>query len=452
MPHGSLPADQKLDAQTRRVLRIAFVTLFLDLIGFSIIFPLFPAMLAHYLASEGQGGLLGSLLDVQMHVGSFFGLAAEERVAVLFGGFLGSLYSWLQFLFAPIYGSLSDRYGRRPVLLTSLCGIALSYALWFFAGSFLLLVIARCLGGMMSGNISTVTAAVADVTGERTRTKGMALVGIAFGLGFILGPALGGLASLVDLSAQWPALVRYGVNPFSFPALVAFLLATVNLVLVALRFNETLPANRRNPAGVIRTCNPLHLFRTGNLPGVTQANLGYFLFLLAFSGMEFSLVFLATERLQFGPRENAVMFVFTGVVLAVVQGSYVQRFSSRVGPKQMAVHGFACCIPGLALLAQAHSHWSLYCALLLVAAGAAQVTPCLSALVSLYSPPVEQGRVLGVFRSLGALARALGPLLVCVVYWRWGSAWAYGTCAGVLVIPLLIAARLPPARAEAPRG
>lgn len=432
----------------KRVLRIVFLTLFIDLVGFSLIFPLFPAMLAYYTANDPESGLLRLCESLIQRFEAMAGLGPGASTIVLFGGLLGSLYSLLQFVCAPLIGALSDRYGRRPVMLASMAGIAVSYALWFFADRFALLVLARLIGGIMSGNISTATAAVADVTTPRNRPRGMAIVGVAFALGFIIGPALGGFSTAIDITKTWPALTAYGVNPFSVPAGIAFALAITNLLSVALRFPETLlPAARRHTQ-TARTANPFRLFHAGQYPGVNAANLAYFIFLSSFSGMEFSLTFLAFDRFGYGPRQNAYMLLFVGFMLAATQGSYVRRYADRVGLRRMARHGLLLTMPGLILAGWAQSVPWLYAGLLFMSIGSAQVIPCMTSLVSAYAPPAEQGRILGVFRSLGALARATGPAVACVLYWRLGSGVAYYLGAGVLLVPAALVSLLPGRGAE----
>ncbi len=176
-------------------LLIVFLTVFIDVVGFSIIFPLFPAMLDYYLELDGKESLIGSLVA---WLGQF---AGDDRnaVATLFGGVLGSLYGFLQFVFAPIWGAYSDRHGRRPTLILTLGGIVLANLIWVFAGSFALLVLGRALGGIMAGNISTASAVAADITSGKNRASGMILIGVALGLGFILGPAIGGFAYSLSL-------------------------------------------------------------------------------------------------------------------------------------------------------------------------------------------------------------------------------------------------------------
>lgn len=445
--------QQQVD-RNRTTLRAVFVTLFLDLVGFSIIFPLFPEMLEYYSAQSPQSPVFAGLYRALEALSGALGMSTGHwGVIVLFGGVLGSLYSLLQFAGAPLFGAISDRIGRRPVVIVSLIGILVSYVMWFFAGGFGLLVAARLLGGIMSANISTATAIVADITTEENRSRGMAVIGIAFGLGFVLGPAIGGIAALFDPTEHFPSLVAYGVNPFSAAAGIALLLTIFNLAYVMLRLPET----RRAATGprIRRSANPLALLRTEAYPGVSRTNLTYFLFLLAFSGMEFSLTFLAHDRLQYGAGKNALMFLFVGLVLIAIQGGYVRRGSTRVGPRRMALHGLAMVMPALAVVGLAgyfQSNVLLYTGLFFLAAGAAQATPCLTALVSVYTPAEEQGRILGIFRSLGALARAIGPLFAAVLYWSIGPTFAYCLAGAFLIIPLAIALGLPKVEALDPKA
>ena len=272
----------------------------------------------------------------------------------------------------------------------------------------------------------------------------MALVGMAFGAGFILGPAIGGLSSLIDLTALFPVLVDYGVNPFSLAAAVALVLSIINLFYVARSLPET--RDFESSPATARSANPFKLLQTEAYPGVTRTNFTYFLFLLAFSGMEFSLTFLAHDRLEYTTGQNACMFLFVGVILAGMQGGYVRRRSAVIGPRRMTLHGLAMVIPALIIVGLA-AYWRsslvLYLGLFLLAAGAAQATPCLTALVSVYTPQEEQGRVLGIFRSLGALARAIGPLFAAALYWWIGPTIAYVIGGLFIGIPLFMALSLP---------
>lgn len=436
-------SDDALDPRARDALKAVFITLFLDLVGFSIIFPLFPSMLTYYLEREGGQALVGAIVGALERFTAVAGGPSEIGIVILFGGVLGSLYSLLQFVCTPFIGVLSDRFGRKPVLMVSIAGIIVSYAIWFVAGSFSLLVLSRILGGIMSGNISTASAVVADVTSVRNRSKGMAIIGMAFGLGFVVGPAIGGFSAMVDLTEHFPSLVSYGVNPFSVPAFIAFILSVANLVFVATRFHETLSESSKSEGRIERSISLVKLFKVDQYPGVTRTSMANFLFITAFSGMEFSLTFLAMDRLDYSARDNAFIFLFVGFIIAGVQGGYVRRRSPIIGPRRMSVHGFIMLIPGLVLIGLAQSSALLFLGLFFMAAGSAQVIPCLTGLASSYAPAHDQGRVLGVFRSLGALARGIGPLIMCVLYWRLGSGPAYFLGAASIVAPMYLAAGLP---------
>jgi MFS family permease len=430
------------NAADKRLPLVVILTAFLDLIGFSIIFPLFPQMLEHYLELEGAASMLGR--GVALLRDAAAGSAnAEFLVTVLFGGILGSLYSILQFLFAPFWGGLSDRIGRRPTILITLTGTALSYVGWFFAGSFGMLVFARLLGGAMAGNLSTVSAVVSDTTTVENRAKGMGMVGAAIGLGFILGPALGGFSTLFDLTTVWPGGVRFGLNPFSGAALIALILSCINLSIAVFRFPETLPPDQRGRSTTARTANPITMIRGVSEPGVQLVNGISFLFLTAFSAMEFTLVFLTVERFAYTPRDNAGMFVFVGLMIALVQGGLLRRLAPALGEKRLVQIGVSCVAPGFLLVAMAGSSTPFYLGLAAMAFGSALVIPSTSALVSKYAPEAQQGFALGLHRSAGALSRAVGPLLGGTLYWRFGASTPYVVSAVFLALPLAMSFGLP---------
>ncbi len=435
---GSGSGHESASGPRRSGLGAIFLTLFLDLAGFSIIFPLSPALLEYYLGREGDGGLLAGFIAL---VRSASPLASENPVftAALFGGLLGSIYSLLQFLLSPFWGSLSDRVGRKPVLLASVVGIAVSYLLWAFSGNFIVFIVSRFLGGAMGGNISVATAAAADVSTPQTRARAMGIVGMAFGLGFILGPAIGGVASHFDLSEKIP-----GLNRFSAPAFAAFALALLNLLWVASRFDETLPPERRGRSEERRTINPVRFFQRLDFAGVRAANFIYFFYLLAFGGMEFTLTFLARERFAYEPVDNVWIFCFTGLVMAFVQGGLVRRLAPRWGERRVAMVGLVAVIPGFVLLGAAESQWTFYAGLFFMGLGAGLVQPAITALVSLYTPADRQGGIMGIFRSLGSFSRAIGPLLATVLFWRYGSSASYYLGAAILVLPAALVLRLPP--------
>lgn len=429
-----------LTKDAKSTIKLIFLTLFMDLVGFSIIFPMFPALAKYYLTVDNDNFFLQAIFN---SIESFTNLAgANLNSVVLFGGFLGALYALLQFIAAPLWGVISDRVGRRPVLLISIFGLFLSYVIWIFSGSFTLLIIARFIGGIMGGNLSVATAAVADVTNESNRAKGMAFVGIAFALGFIFGPALGGILSTIDLSTMYPYLKDYGINPFSTPAILASLLSLINFIFVLKNFKETLPEDKRAVLTTQRSANPLRVLKPLPYPNVNIVNYAYFLFITAFSGMEFTLTFLAVERLGYSSMDNAYMFIYIGVILALVQGGYVRRKAHIVGEKNMAMKGLMAVIPGLLIIAFTQNTFMLYVGLLFLAVGSAMAIPTLTSLVSIFTPKELQGKSLGIFRSLGSLGRVVGPIVASIIYWRYGSVIPYLIGAIFIGLPLIILAKL----------
>ncbi|OUU25035.1 MAG: hypothetical protein CBC13_02665 [Planctomycetia bacterium TMED53] len=424
------PAENSGDSNppAKRPLGAILLTLFLDLVGFSIIFPLFPAILDSYRGDALLEGLLTFLQSLSPEIG-----IDDPRLVTLFGGVLGSIYSLLQFLLSPFWGSLSDRIGRRPVLLITISVNMLAALLWAFSGTFTLLVISRVLAGIAGGNIATATAAVADVTPGKERARGMGLVGAAFGLGFILGPAIGGYLSIFDISANGELIAGSGFayTPFSVAALGVVLLHFINLLWILKALPETRPATTEP--------RPLNFqVSLGSRWGETvrQTNLANLIYLLSFSGMEFTLAFLVRQRLDFGTTETATMFVVIGVLLAIVQGGLTRRLAQTWGPQKTAVRGMVLVIIGLCGIAMTHENWQLWTSLIPLSVGAAMAMPMLSTIVSTSVSAEEQGAAMGVFRSLGSLSRAIGPFIAAIMYWKLGPSAPYFAAALLLVLPL----------------
>ena len=437
------PAPEPTNAnQGRRTLGIVFLTLFLDLVGFSIIFPLFPAMLDYYLPlGAGSDSLLGQLVG-PLHEWAVRSGAENPALmtAVLFGGILGSLYSLLQFLCAPLWGAYSDRVGRRKVLLITIAGLALSYVAWFVAASFWVLVLARVIGGIMGGNRWRRRPWPTSPRARNAPRWRSWVLPSAWALSLARNRrAFAG----INLADSFPALATFGVNPFSMPALVSLVLTLLNLVWVVRRFEETLPESKRGTNTASKERLPIfHLFQHGGA-AVKRTNLIYLIYMLAFSGMEFTLTFLAVERLGFSPAQNGGMFVFIGFVLVLVQGGFVRRMAPQLGEKKLAVAGLLCGVVAFLILSIALKLGIFFTALGVMALSIGLVSPTMSALVSLYSTESEQGKVLGVFRSAGSLARAIGPLMAAFVYFSYGSQSAYLFGAVIVILPFVLALSLP---------
>ena len=421
-------------------LLIVFLTVFIDVVGFSIIFPLFPAVLDYYLKLDGKESLIGSLVAWLDH----FAGGDKNAVATLFGGVLGSLYGFLQFVFAPIWGAYSDRHGSRPTLIFTLGGIVLANLIWVFAGSFALLVVGRALGGIMAGNISTASAVAADITTGKNRASGMIIIGVALGLGFILGPAIGGFAFSWQLVESGKAVAGLALHPFSGPAIIALSIAGVNWLLVIFLLSESLPPEKRDQHPAQRGFNPFAQLKRINLPGVASTNLMYFAYWSAFSAVEFTITFFATEKLGFKPVDIAWMFVFIGMSLIFFQGGVARQLIKRVGERRTALVGVCCTLPGFLIIGNATTAGVLYGGLLLMTAGSGMTMPSLNSLVSRYTPGDRQGLSLGVFRSLGSLSRAIGPIMGGLLYWKFNSSMPFWVGAAFLVVPFFMALGLPP--------
>ncbi|MBC7540794.1 MAG: ferrochelatase [Bacteriovorax sp.] len=439
-----------LTKEAKSSILIVALTIFLDLVGFSIIFPLFPTLAKYYLTIDANNVFLKAIFGSIQHISNYTASSTSVFSSiVLFGGMLGAIYSSLQFIAAPLWGAWSDRIGRKPVLVRSMAGMAIGYAIWVFSGSFTLLIISRIIDGIMGGNISTATAVVADVTTKENRSKGMAIIGVAFALGFVVGPAFGGLLSLIDLTKMYPNLVQYGINPFSMPAAFALCLSLFNTVWIMTKFKESLPPEKRGEVTTERSANIFKLFKPLPHPEINIINMSYFLFLAAFSGMEFTLTFLAAERLNYTSMQNAYIFIYIGFIIAFVQGGIVRRKASSVGEKKMSMIGMISLIPGLLLISAAYSSLMLYSGLFFLAVGSSMIMPCLTSLVTMYTPSAEQGRSVGIFRSMGALARVVGPILSAIAYYKYG-AWApYVFGSAFLLMPILMLTKLPNKSPEA---
>lgn len=437
---------------SRHVLGMIFLTVLMDIIGFAVIIPMFPELLRHYLATEGAPGSLVSALQ-----GLALSIAGEnprpELIAVLFGGLLSALFSGLQFVCSPFWGALSDRVGRRPVLVFTLMGNALAYLLWVFAGKFWVLVLSRVLCGLAAGNIAVASAAAADITDRENRTKGMAVVGVAIGMGFLLGPVIGGLAShwvLPHPVSEAPALA---LNPFSGPAIVSACLAALNFLIVWRAFPETRDPTR--DAGERRpTFLAIARLRDG---GVRRASVANLLYQVAFTGMENTVVFLTAALFLYTARDNAYLFLSNGLCLMLAQGVAARVLVRRIGERAVAATGFMTGMAALTTIAliaypapgqTAMEHkTTFYLATGLLAFSTGLILPSLSALVSLYSNPEEQGRNLGILRSAGALARVVGPLAAAYVFFRTGThQWVYLAGALLMAPGLWMVTRLPDPR------
>ncbi|GIY06489.1 major facilitator superfamily domain-containing protein 10 [Caerostris darwini] len=420
---------------------IIFLILIIDLLGFTVILPLMPTIFEYYDANEEDHFYHWMESKIQ-YFQTLFG-SPDEFNKVLFGGFLGSVFSALQFLVAPIFGSLSDVYGRKTVMILSMIGIGVSHAVWCFADYFYLFVIARIVGGLSRANISLSTAIVTDLCSERKRSKGMALIGIAFAIGFIVGPIIGAIFA--------SRAVKFSHNFYVFPAVFALSMTIIDVLLLIFCFKETLPKEKRASSigqGLSDACqfiSPLSLFsfkpvtniKSGEKWALKKIGLTYFLFLFIYSGLEYSLSFLTHMRFNFTSMQQGKMYLFSGLIMIFVQGGYVRRIPPGKEIKSAAVGAFLI-IPAFILIGISNSVEILYIGLALYAYASATVVPCLTTIASKFGSTSQKGTVLGIFRSLGSLARAIGPLVSAVAYWSLTPTVSYCIGGLLLIVPLIL--------------
>lgn len=419
---------------------ILFLSIFLNLTGFAILLPLSAALIEYYLPIEAEANTL--LAKLILSTKSLAARVGNENPAfttsVLFGCMLASLYAFLQFLCSPIWGRVSDRYGRRPILLITLLGTVLSYLLWVFAKDFSTFIVSRVCAGVTAGSLAVGTAAIADMTSKENRTKGMALVGVAFSLGFIIGPALGGLLTKIDLSTVLPPILNFSLTPFSCAAFFATLLALINFLWVLFKFEETFPKEKRPlSASLKRSKGFFKVLRSQTRP-IFRLNFSYFIFILSISGLEFTLAFLTIDRFAYTAVQIGYLFLYIGVILVLVQGFLVRRLSHKVDERYMALGGAFSGIVAYNVVAFAFEEVAFYIGSGFLAVALGLVAPSLSSLVSLFTEEDQQGESLGFFRSAGALARSCGPLVAAVPFFYFGTKFTYVSMSCLLVLPIVV--------------
>ncbi|HSU82858.1 MAG TPA: MFS transporter [Thermoanaerobaculia bacterium] len=401
-------------APRKRALLTVFLTILLDLIGFGMILP----FLTFY--------------------------AQEFHATPLQIGLLFSSYSLTQLLCAPLLGRLSDRVGRRPVLLGSIAGSAISYVVFALAPSYAVLLLARSLSGVAAANYAIAQAYMADVSSPQERSKAMGLVGAAFGLGFVLGPSLGGI--LEQLGGTVPALAHLG------PRLVPFAaagLSAINLLIASVSLPESLsPELRRSAAsrgGSWMGFRELReVWRDTPLRGLMVL---FFLVMLCFSMMETTLALFCQARFGFGARETSWLFVFVGIVLVIVQGGLLGRLVRKFGERRLILGGIVLMALGLLLLpltpVTIPPVWSklglLFLSLLLLAVGNGIHNPSTTGLLSRLAGEESQGSTIGLSRSFGALARILGPSAGTWIFAAAGARWPFWSAGLLMMVALAVA-------------
>ncbi|XP_044273631.1 major facilitator superfamily domain-containing protein 10 isoform X2 [Varanus komodoensis] len=402
-----------VDGSTR-VITIVFIALLIDLLGFTLILPLLPSILDHY--SKNDDGFYMTLQHGVEWFTKAVGVPAEKKYhSVLFGGLIGSIFSILQFLASPLTGAASDYFGRRPVMLLTVIGLIASYFLWAISKSFELFLFSRVIGGISKGNVGLSTAIIADLPCPKVRSKGMAMIGVAFSLGFTLGPMLGAYLTMETEKRE-----IFYVRSATF----AVMFAVTDLAFIFIFLPETLPKEKRVSSMIcgfqsaVSLINPWVLFQFSAIrqgmetplkKNLKILGLVYFLYLFLFSGLEYTLSFLVHQHFHFSSMEQGKMFFFIGITMAAIQGGYTRQI--KPGNELKAVkRAIMLSAPAFLLIGWSGNVIILCIGLLFYSFAAAVVVPCLSTVVSGYGLASQKGTLMGILRSLGALARAVGPV------------------------------------------
>ncbi len=374
----------------------------IDVLGFGIMVPLLPYMADRFGATPA---LITPILGV---------------------------YSLCQLLASPLLGRLSDRYGRRPVLMASMAVGAMSYLMLGMATSIGWLIAARALNGLMAGSIVTVMAYATDISLPENRARTLGMMGAAIGIGFMLGPAIGGLLAGNDEHTA----------DFMRPALLAAALALVALTLVATRLPESLGAEQRaTHASERRHSQPFALLRAR--PGLRWLVLAGLLVTFAQATLESIYAVWAMNRFGAGPRTIGFSLLALALVAVSMQGGFVRQLVPRFGEYRVAMAAIVSYAAGLAVVALGSSLGSAIGGLVLIGAGAGAFNPCGSALASRQAEAGNRGAVMGVYQAGASLARVLGPLSAGTIYSRWGHGAPYLVAGAVILqaIWCIIAAR-----------
>ena len=404
-----------MDSQAKGSLTIVFITVFLDLVGFGIIIPLIP-----YLARE-------------------FSASPVEI------GWLMAIFSIMQFLFSPLWGKLSDRVGRRPIILMSLFGASFAYILFAFAQSLTFLFLARGLAGFFAANLSVAQACIADITPKEKRSANMGLIGAAFGLGFIMGPVIAGLTGPMGeaLGSEPP----FGIQ---FSALVAAGLNGLNGILAFFILPETihhLKGERRKKYGTLESFS--FVFKD---PLLRPLFLIFFLINLGMALTEVMTFPFVQDRFQWSYSLASISFAYVGVVMVFTQGYLIRRWIPRFGEKKILRFGLWAMTLAFVGIGFSHHIPFLALAMTFLALGNGCVRPPVLGMASVIAHEEQQGYILGVMTSIGAIGRILGPPMGGWFYGEWsqGSPFfvAGGLGLGAVILFALVVQALPESQSK----
>lgn len=432
MTAGPTIEGGKLSPAARKGVFTVWLIIFIDLLGFGIVLP----SLAYYVKLFEVPGWAHS-------VAGTFGLEMRGGVLV---GLIMTAYSLMQFIFAPIWGRLSDKVGRKPILALSTAGFAVTWIMFALATDFLWLLISRALAGVCAANLSTAQAYMADVFPPEKRAKGMGLIGMAFGLGFVFGPAVGGLLTHDPFLALFftPGTDTFARAHLFMPAFFAAGLSTLSFVLSVTMLRESLSPELRAGLGP-RKGKLTELFEALRRPAIRPMLIVYFVVTLGFANLEAMFSQFNADYLQISPSANAWVFVAIGLTLAVVQGGLIGRLTKKLGSPGVLVIGLG----GLAAMMfvfgfqkELNPGLAPYLWLVLVAIGIGLFNglcnPSVLAIISSHARADAQGGTMGFTASAATLGRIAGPITGGIVYDATGPQWPFALGGVLIATGLLI--------------
>jgi len=349
-----------------------FITVLIDIIGFGIIIPVLP-----------------QLLQQLLHVTDRTDISAISKPAI----FLTLIYGLMQFIFAPILGSLSDRYGRRPVLLFSLLGFGMDYIFLAFAPSIGWLFLGRMISGITGASITTASAYMADISNEKNRAQNFGMIGAAFGLGFIIGPMLGGL--LGELGTRIPFLVAAGLALVN--ALYGYFVLPESL---DMEHRRAFDFKRANPIGSLKNLN--------KYPAVFGLIIALLFIYIAAHSVQSNWSFANINKFGWTPKTIGISLAVVGVLISLVQGLLIRVVNPKLGNEKSVYIGIALYALGLTLFAFATQGWMMFLFLVPYCLGGIS-GPALQAIISLHVPKNEQGELQGSLTGLQSLTTIIGP-------------------------------------------
>jgi MFS family permease len=358
-----------------------------------------------------------------------------------YAGILMASYSFFQLIFSPMLGRASDLYGRKVILIVSVVGSIISYLMWAISHSYIFFLVSRIVSGVTGANLSVAQSYIADVTTEKDRAKYMGLMGAIFGMGFILGPFFGGLASTIDINQYSNGLIDF--NRFGAIGILTAILSIVNLLWIIFGLSES-RISRHSEKNKVKT-NQFKIFRFMNIKMIDNKHiirlfLIYFVMQLSFNHIEAILAWDLKDRFNLDTRETGYFFAYMGIIMAIVQGGIYRFLLKKHSLLKLSSIGAIFLLLGFVLMPLSYPLLLVSGTIMVLAFGMGISNPSIMTLTSIYTNKEEQGVTMGVLQSFGSLSRVIAPLSATIAYDTFSHASPY-IISGILILVGLILIR-----------